>query len=127
VVAGSGGSLLEREAVEVGGVDAVGGGPAVEAVADVRRDFLFSGQGDEVGDQALLDRVMDLGQASAVCSETRGMVEAGRSSSVATRPGAASAVPEVTMRGRPEPASAAPRVSIARLSMAQFASNLEKS
>ena len=40
---------------------------------------------------------------------TRGIVEAGASSSVARRPGATSPVPEVTIKGRSEPASTAPR------------------
>ena len=48
-------------------------------------------------------------------------VELAASSSVATRPGAASAVPEVTINGRSEPASAAPSVSIASLSVSAAA------
>ena len=36
-------------------------------------------------------------------------------------------VPEVTIKGRSEPASSAPRASIARLSISQFSLNFEKS
>ena len=48
-------------------------------------------------------------------------------SSVATFPGVRSPVPEVTINGRGEPASSAPRASIARLSISQLSANLEKS
>ncbi len=37
------------------------------------------------------------------------------------------AVPEVTIKGRSEPARAEPRASIARLSISQLSSNFEKS
>ena len=48
-------------------------------------------------------------EAAASSEATRGIVEAGASSSVARRPGATSPVPEVTIKGRSEPASTAPR------------------
>ena len=50
-------------------------------------------------------------------------------SSVAARPGPALPipVPEVMTSGRPDPASAAPSASMARLSLSQFAANREKS
>ncbi len=52
----------------------------------------------------------------------------GASSSVARRPGVkAIPVPEVTIKGRSEPASAEPSASMARLSISQFAANFEKS
>lgn len=49
-------------------------------------------------------------EAAAFSEATRRIVEAGASSSVATRPGATSPVPEVTIKGRSEPASTERRV-----------------
>jgi hypothetical protein len=62
-------------------------------------------------------------------SGTRGNGElaARTSSSVATRPGASIATPDVTMSGRPEPSRTAPIASMARRSSAELSANLEKS
>ena len=56
-------ALLQDQPVEGGRVEQVDRGPAVEPVARVGGDALGAGQGDQVRDEALLDRVMDLGQA----------------------------------------------------------------
>ena len=68
--------------------------------------------------------------ASDASSETRGMANApgGRTvSSVETRPGCRSATPDVAISGLPEPASVSPSASMARLSIALFSANFEKS
>ena len=49
------------------------------------------------------------------------------SSSLASRPFATSPSPEVTINGRSDPTTSAPRVSIACLSASQFSLNFEKS
>jgi hypothetical protein len=61
VVAVSGFALLNGEAVEMGGIEQVGGGPAVLSVADVGGDSLLAGDGGEVAAEAGLVGVVDLG------------------------------------------------------------------
>src|SRR5271170_22724 len=51
-------SLFQRESVETGDVEDVRGGPAIESVAEVRRDAFFAGYLDQVGDEPLFDRVV---------------------------------------------------------------------
>ena len=53
VITGSRRTLLKRQPVETGGIEPVHRGPAVEPVADIRRDALLAGQSDQVGDEAL--------------------------------------------------------------------------
>jgi hypothetical protein len=53
-------SLLQREPIEVSGIEAVHCGPAVEPIADIRRNTFFAGYSDHVRDEALLDWVMNL-------------------------------------------------------------------
>ena len=135
-------ALLQREPVERGSIQPMHRGPAVEPVAYIRRDTFFASHSDQVGDEALLVPVMDLREAhhrraystrrQRSCRlfrnpRKRVEPEGGTSSSVATRPGAMSNVPEVTTRGRSEPSSAEPSASMARLSISQFAANFEKS
>ena len=45
---------FDREPVEARGVEAVDGGPAVGAVADVRRDALLAGDRDQARDEAVV-------------------------------------------------------------------------
>src|SRR5580700_1795733 len=52
--------LLERQPVETGNIENVRRRPAIESLANVRRGPLFTGHLDRVGDEALLDRVVDL-------------------------------------------------------------------
>ena len=69
-------------------------------------------------------------EAPANSEAFRGLGRLGlKVSSVAGRPAAAFPipVPEVMIRGRSDPVSAAPRASMARLSFSQFATNFEKS
>lgn len=75
-------------------------------------------------------RTPSAASAAAVVSETRGTAaEAGpgRSSSVAGRSRPRCAIPVVTSKGRSEPLSTAPSVSMARRSISQFCANFEKS
>src|ERR1700722_12058038 len=64
VIATSGKSFFrpfpQRQPVQMGTIQPVHGGPAVEAVADIRGDTFLASQSDQVSDQALLDRVMHL-------------------------------------------------------------------
>src|SRR5207247_1009057 len=67
--------------------------------------------------------------ASAARSAARrcatGEPESGASSSVPTRPSARTPIPDVTTKGRPDPASAAPIASIASLSVSPAAARFE--
>src|SRR5437016_2660063 len=63
VIAGSRGTLLQHESVEMGRIEPVHGGPAVEPVADKRRDTFLASKSDQIGDEALLVSVMDLREA----------------------------------------------------------------
>jgi hypothetical protein len=67
--------------------------------------------------------------AAVASSDLRGNGEGlgGTSSSVAVRPGARSATPELTRSGRSEPSNTAPIASMARWSSAQFSANFKKS
>ena len=56
-------SLFQRESVETGDVEDVRGRPAIESVTQVRRDALFAGYLDQVRDEALLHRIVDLREA----------------------------------------------------------------
>src|SRR5258708_39697142 len=51
---------FQRKPVEMGNIENMRRRPAIESLANVRRSSLFTGQSDRVGDEALLDRVMDL-------------------------------------------------------------------
>ena len=48
VITGSGGTLLKRQSIEMGGIEPVHRGPAVEPVADIGRDTLLAGNSDQV-------------------------------------------------------------------------------
>ena len=63
VIPGSCGTLLERQPVETGSIEPVDRGPAVEPVADKRRDTLLASDGDQVRNEALLNCVVDLREA----------------------------------------------------------------
>src|ERR1019366_9879119 len=52
--------LLQRKPVEMGNIENVRRRPAIESLANVRRGSLFTGHLDRVGDEALLDSVVDL-------------------------------------------------------------------
>src|SRR5690349_23139539 len=52
--------LLQRKPVETSNIEDMRRRPAIESFANVRRGTLFTGHVDRVGDEALLDRVMDL-------------------------------------------------------------------
>jgi hypothetical protein len=130
----------------MGGVEAVSRGPAVESIADVRRNAFFAGETDRITNQALLDRVMDLGKsdgghadassrdrgACLLRGSTRNHVRADRRIVFSGREAGTERdipipVPEVTIRSLSEPASAPPRASMALLSISQFCWNREKS
>ncbi len=59
----AGGSFFEREAVEVGGGEAMGGGPTILTLADVGDHAFFACELNDVSDEALLFGVMHLGKA----------------------------------------------------------------
>src|SRR5580704_2850663 len=116
------------------------GRPAVEPIAHIRRGTLLASHVDHVGDEALLDGSCTCGRRitetctplaatdAPACSDTRGMGALGASSSVERRPGVKTApVAEVRIKGRLEPTSAEPSVSMARLSISQTSLNFEKS
>src|SRR5260370_20514663 len=52
--------LLQRKLVETGNIENMRRRPAIESVTYVRRDSLLTSQLDRVGDEALLDRIVDL-------------------------------------------------------------------
>src|SRR5579862_514834 len=52
--------LLQRKPVEASNIEDMRRRPAIESLANVRRGPLFTGHLDRVGDEALLDRVVDL-------------------------------------------------------------------
>ena len=130
VIAWCGRAILQHEPVETSSIEPVHCGPAIEPVLDIRLNTLFAIDVDEErnnpwsplpwteGGRRSTDRRAPRAAAEAeASSDLRGKVELAASSSVATRPGVARAVPEVTMNGQAEPASTAPSVSIARLSV----------
>ena len=141
VIPGSRGTFLKNEPVETGGIEQVHRGPAIESFADIRRNALLASDRDRVGDEPMLESVVNLRkthhQNTHATRRDRGGclfrnsgergIDGGRSSSVARRPGATSPVPEVTIKGRSEPVSAEPSASIARRSVSQFTANFEKS
>jgi hypothetical protein len=119
--AGSG--LLEGEPVQTSRVEPMDGGPAIRAVSDVGGEPLLPGDLDEERDEAVVTAAVDGGReaddagphAARRGRRTRSSAGArgwtwpsvGRASfSVARRPGASSAVPEVETKGLPEPSSA---------------------
>ena len=55
--------FLHRQSVESGHIEHVRRGPAVQSVPHICRDSLLSGERDRVGDEALLDWVVDLRKA----------------------------------------------------------------
>jgi hypothetical protein len=59
VIPGSRRTLLKRQPEEMRSIESVHRGPAVEPVADKRRDTLLASQSDHVGDEALLHSVVD--------------------------------------------------------------------
>ena len=56
--------LLQRQPVQPGSIEAVSRGPAVEPVADVRRNTLFARDLDRIGNETLLHGVVDLREAA---------------------------------------------------------------
>ncbi len=129
------GTLLERQPVKVSGIEPVHRGPAIAPVAHIGRDALFAGDCDEDRNEAVIavpvDRQWktDYRRADAANHERgrrrfrrRGSVAGfgagGGSFSVAVRPGARSASPVVTNRGRSEPSSAAERLDGASVDLA---------
>ena len=133
-------ALFEREPVEAGGIEPMHAGPAVAAVADIGRDAFLAREADQARDETMIAVAMGRrrqphrGYAHAPCRDgggrsLRGAREIGRGlvGSVAIRPGASNASPEVTSIGRADPSRTAPIASIARRSSAQFSANFEKS
>src|SRR5258708_38256164 len=55
--------LLQRKPVETGNIENMRRRPAIESLANVRRGSLFTSHLDRVGDEALLNRVVDLRKA----------------------------------------------------------------
>src|SRR5882672_3009632 len=53
-------ALLQRKPVETGNIENMRRRPAIESLANIGRGALFAGNLDRVGDEALLDRVVDL-------------------------------------------------------------------
>src|ERR1700757_2734225 len=51
--------LLQRKPVETSHIENMRRGPAIESVANIGRDPLFTSYLGHVGDEALLDRVVD--------------------------------------------------------------------
>ena len=60
VISSAGLMLFQRQPVEASDIKPVRGRPAVVSVANVCRDALLSGYRDQVGDKALLDRIVNL-------------------------------------------------------------------
>src|SRR5579872_4620761 len=52
--------LLQRKPVEASNIEDMRRRPAIESLANVGRGPLFTGHLDRVGDEALLDRIVDL-------------------------------------------------------------------
>src|ERR1700757_1344131 len=52
--------LLQRKPVETSNIEDMRRRPAIESLANVRRGPFFTGHVDRVGDEALLDRIVDL-------------------------------------------------------------------
>ena len=75
MISASRGTLLNHQPVETGGIEPMHRRPSVHAVADVRRDALLASQSNGVGDESLLDRIVNLGKSNhrrphaTVCSE----------------------------------------------------------
>ena len=101
-------AILERQPVQTGSIEEVGRGPAIEPIADVRRNALLAGETDRVSNKALLHGVVDLGKphgghadaairdgaaASSEAARRTTFELAGGSSSVAGRPGPRFAIP----------------------------------
>ena len=63
MIAGPRGAFFESEPVETGDIRDMRGGPAIVAIADIRRDALRASYSDQRGDEALLYRVVHLRQA----------------------------------------------------------------
>jgi hypothetical protein len=59
-VFGGADEAFQRKPVETGNIENMRRRPAIESLADVRRDSLLTSHLDRVGDEALLDRVVDL-------------------------------------------------------------------
>lgn len=55
--------LIQRELIEMGNIENMSRGPAVVSITHIRRDSLFTSQLDRVGDEALLEGVVNLGKA----------------------------------------------------------------
>src|SRR5258708_11068088 len=61
VIPGSRGTLLNREPVEMTGIEAVHGGPTIEPCAYIRRNALFTCDVDEHWDEAVIAGPLDVG------------------------------------------------------------------
>ena len=140
VIAGAGQALLQRQPVKPRHIQPVRPGPAVAAIADIARDALLPRDREKPVDQtAFAVAAMPWGSRTAMArtpraakarpavSDTRGRPGITGSFSVASRPGATSSVPEVTMNGLSDPASSSPMASMACLSSWPFSANFEKS
>ena len=138
-----GGSPLEREPIDAGGVEPVHGRPAIEPIADIGGHALLAREPDEARDEAVIAVAMDRrGKPDGRCPYAvfhqrgrRRLRFAGIGRRVEWRhillgrhtAGARSATPDVTSSGRSEPSSTAPIASMACRSSAQFSTNFEKS
>src|ERR1700756_4020295 len=59
VITGSRGTLLEHQPEEMGGVEPVHRGPAVESFAHIRRNTLLTGETDEKRNEAVITVAVD--------------------------------------------------------------------
>jgi glyoxylase-like metal-dependent hydrolase (beta-lactamase superfamily II) len=122
----------------MGSIEPVNPGPTVQPVTHIRRNALFTRDSDEGRNEGVIAVAMYLrsrttdartpraASDAAVASDARGYeaeVGTGASSSVAMRPCASSASPEVTSRGRSAPSSTEPSARMARRSISQFSAN----
>lgn len=140
----AGGSLLQRQPEEAGGVEAVDGRPAVGAVADVGGDAVPARRRDERRDEPVIARAVhgrresnDAGRTPCSANPRQagspGIRKAatesgsGPSCSAATRPALITSVPDVLTNGLPDPASAWPSASIAARSRRMRPSGSAKS
>ena len=124
-------AALEREPKDASRIEPMHGRPAVVPVADIGGDALFAREIDQARHEAVIAVAMNRRRQAGPPLRARRARPArrppppsrgertrswngGASSSVATRPGASSATPEVTISGRSEPSSTAPIASMAR-------------
>ena len=125
--------LLQDKPVKARDIRDVRRRPAIASFPDISRHAFLARQGDQISDKPLLNGVVNLGKAhdrsfDVLQRQSRLFRNAGKweirwyvhifSRKLTRR--ANSAVPDVTIKGRLEPASTEPRASMARRSISQF-------